>query len=233
MMNSQTYKSVDELVWFGDSWPAGVGISNTKLSFPYLVGNSLDIHTLNYANAGSSIPDMVQQVIRWRNYDYDSSKNYILIACLTSENRFSWKPDDNDKWFTIAPWAVDKSYDFNEDVKKFYMYSYNQEAVEFYNKCCVGYLKNLCNEINVPLYLLRNFKGMDEEHRSHSLLDNGLVQFLLDDLNAEWSVNLKKQISATIVGKGLFTKCVHPNIYGHKKIANILTDKLRGIIKTN
>jgi hypothetical protein len=74
---------------------------------------------------------------------------------------------------------------------------------------------------------------MDEEHRSHSLLDNGLVQFLLDNLNAEWSVNLKKQISATIVGKGLFTKCVHPNIYGHKKIANILTDKLRGIIKTN
>ena len=71
---------------------------------------------------------------------------------------------------------------------------------------------------------------MDEDNRLHSLLDIGLVQLLLDDLNAEWSLKLKNEIKSNSQGKEFFTNCTHPNIYGHKKIANILTEKLKLII---
>jgi hypothetical protein len=225
MTNSQISKSVDKLVWFGDSWPAG-DPNPSGLTFPNLVGKNLNISSLNYARSGASIPQLISQFIEWKNNVYDSKKDYILIACLTNENRFYWKNDNN--WFTIAPYAIE-----SENVQSFYKHTYNIEAVDFYNMCCIGHLKNLCNELNVPLYFLRNFKHMNEELISQSLLDIGLIQFLLDNPDAVWSPQLKDQIKYGQLGKGLFSPCIHPNLAGHTKIASILTDKLRTIIKTN
>jgi hypothetical protein len=222
MMHSLISKSVDHLVWFGDSWPSG-SPGPIDQAFPALVGNNLGITSLNYSVPGSSIPELLIQFARWKTQYYDRDKNYILIACLTNDNRFYWKDDD---WFTIAPWRSEV-----DDSKYFYKHTYNREAVEFYNTCCIGHLKNLSNECNLPLYFLRNFKNMDEDCKKHSLFDTGLAQFLVDAPHAIWSPDcredLKTQILKGQIGKGLFTDCAHPNTHGHKKIADILTDKLQ------
>jgi hypothetical protein len=231
-MPSQIYKPIDHLVWFGDSWPAGVP-GPLDQAFPTLVGNNLKITSLNYSRPGSSIPEVVRQFYEWKTNDYDPNKKYILIVCLTNNDRFYWK---NDNWFTVAPWIV---YDALHDpgnpgaaeVINFYKHSYNKEALDFYNTCCIGHLKNLSNEWSIPLYFVRNFENMSDDCKKNSLLDTGLLQFLLDNNNVFWSDHIKHGVREGHIGKGLFEKCLHPTAAGHKKIADILTDKLRLIIE--
>jgi hypothetical protein len=218
MTHSRISEAVDHLVWFGDSWPAGVPGTKDH-AFPALVGNNLGIESLNYSRPGSSIPELLIQFDQWKTQDYHKDKNYILIACLTNSNRFYW--NDDYRWFTVGNYLH-----HDTSVEKFYKHSYNQEAVDFYNSCCIGHLKSLCNDLNISLYLVRNFESMYTDFKNNSLSDTGLVQFLLDDPDAIWRDDLKKQITKEKIGKGLFTDCAHPNACGHKKIADLLTDKL-------
>ena len=218
MMHSPISRSIDQLVWFGDSWPAGVP-GPVDQAFPAVVGEYLGITSLNYARPGSSIPELLIQFNQWKTQDYDRDKNYILIACLTNSNRFYWK---DDKWFTVGYYLRHDS-----SVENFYKYAYDQEAVDFYNICCIGHLKSLCNDLHIPLCLVRNFESMYTDFKNHSLLDTGLIQFLLDTPNAIWGEDIKKQIVKEQIGKGLFTNCAHPNADGHKKLADLLTDKLQ------
>ena len=218
-MPSQIFRPIDHLVWFGDSWPAGLP-GPIDQAFPALVGNNLGITSQNYSRPGSSIPELLIQFDQWKAQEYDQDKNYILIACLTNSNRFYWK-DDND-WFTVRAGSIEF-----ENAGYFYKHTYNREAVEFYNASCIGHLKNLSNECDAALYFVRNFKNINEHSEKHSLSDIGLVQFLLDNPDAIWSDDLKKQIVKERIGKGLFTDCAHPNAHGHKKIADLLTDKLQ------
>jgi hypothetical protein len=221
-MPFQICKPIDYLVWIGDSWTAGFPGPAEK-SFPALVGNNLGINVCNYARPGSSIPELLIQFDQWKSSEYFPDKNYILIACITGNNRFYWKNDD---WFTVAPWDATA-----DNVKNFYKHAYNKEAVDFYNTSCIGNLKNLCNDLNIPLYLIRNFEHMFKDCEKYSLFDTGLLQFLLDDNNIVWNNDIKNQIKDEQIGKGLFTSCGHPNDAGYKKIADVLTDKLRFIIE--
>jgi hypothetical protein len=224
MMLSRISDTVDHLVWFGDSWPAGVPGSIDQ-AFPALIGNNLGITSLNYSRPGSSIPELLIQFNQWKTQGYQTDKKYILIVCLTNDNRFYWKNDGG--WFNVSPWNAEF-----ENSKYFYKHTYNREAVDFYNTCCIGHLKNLTSECNIPLYFLRNFKNMHDDCKRHSIFDTGLVQFLLDNPDAIWSEDMKTQIVKEKIGKGLFTDCAHPNAHGHKKLADLLTDKLQVIINS-
>ena len=219
MTHSRTSKPVDHLVWFGDSWPAGFPGSIDQ-AFPALVGNNLGITSQNYSRPGSSIPELLIQFNQWKTQDYDKDKNYILIACITNSNRFYWR--DDDQWFTVGYYLKHEN-----SVENFYKNAYDQEAVDFYNISCIGHLRSLCNDLRIPLYLVRNFESMYVDLTHHSLFDTGLIQFLLDTPTAIWGEDIKKQILKEQIGKGLFTDCAHPNAHGHKKLADLLTDKLQ------
>jgi hypothetical protein len=218
MMRSQICESVDQLVWFGDSWPAGVPGTRDQ-AFPALVGNNLDVSSLNFSIGGTSIPGMIFQFEQWKNNAYDPDKHYVLIACLTNNNRFLWKKDQD--WFTVMPGNADQT-----NVSDFYRYSYDSEIIDFYNQCSIGYLKNLCDELSVTLYFLSNFENIAEDLKNQALTDRGLLQLLLDDPKIVWK-NKKQILDANTQW---LTDCGHPTADGHKKIADVLTDKLRLII---
>lgn len=219
---------VDNLIWFGDSWPAGNSLRDRTDAFPIVVGNNLGIDSINYAVDGSSQSELIVQFNNWKQEHYNPDKKYILIACLTNDNRFYWK--DDTAWFTVLPSGVHR-----ENVKSFYKHTYNEDAINFYSNCCIGNLRYLCNELNVPLLFIRNFKNMEEDLRAQSLMDIGLLQVLLDDPTADWGI-VKEKISMTatahlfnIVAHPINSN-VHPNVAGHKKIADIVANKLNEFI---
>jgi hypothetical protein len=216
--------SIDYLVWLGDSWPHGFP-GKIEDAFPSIVANRLSIPSLNYSIPGSSIPALITQFDKWKSDNYSKNKNYLIIACLTNDQRFFWKNDIS--WFNILPSGISKS------AKNFYQYAYNAEAVSFYNKCCIGNLENLCRKINVPLYFLNNFKNIDTELEYQSLLKIGLAQFLAGDTDIQWDADTIQQLVDGRINNSLFSIRpigIHPNALGHDKIANELTDRLKEII---
>lgn len=212
---------IDEFIWLGDSWPAGAELEKinadpSKSAFPILVGNQLSISSTNLAVSGTSIAENVIVLNNWLTNQYDPNKKYCVIVCITGMHRFYWS--DNNGWFTVGAWLE------TPQVKKFYAYSFDKESVTFYNTMALGYIQAQCLSRGIKIFFVKNFGEQTVSGVGPFLLDNTLQSYLLDSLEnipALFDKGLMK-------GQQFFEPLdLHPNLKGHQKLADIITDKLK------
>jgi lysophospholipase L1-like esterase len=199
------------LVAFGDSWPAGVGASNSKNGFVDKIGQHLDVVTVNLSKPSTSIDQAVLEFLRWIDKDQFTCSKVLFF--ITSPSRSMYF--DNGIEVELHPQREDKRNQL------YYKYFYSTQLEE------VSLLKNLilvqdvCNKLNIPLLFVYNFT----KPISHNLLDMHMVynKTLMEILGMDSVSDSSEGYDQLLQNKKYISEDLHPNDLGHSTIADELT----------
>jgi len=200
-----------QLVTIGDSWPAGSELDDANNSFPKLVGINLDIESINLSQPATSADQALyallncNQDIKWR----DS----LVLFCLTGISR--------SMYICQGPKEIHPTADTTRS-NAYYKYIHSNELDQFNRIKNILSAQQYCFRLGCKILFVNNWDKTPNHHAiDQSLFYNKtLTEILqisqkLDDTNLDW-YNLKKN-------KYIQPNQCHPNIAGHKLIANELS----------
>jgi hypothetical protein len=220
------------IVWCGDSWTYGAFLGNNRkrINFAGIVSKELNVPYVNISQPGSSIGHLsfkLRQILQIKS-KFPKHEIFVLFG-LTYPGRFCVQNDFGEK-ITVGVNSFDICgfKDWASDVFS------NQHAA---NESCLNlrWLADRCINLNI------NFKFYNilcsQQDLSHSEFFNYLdsADWIIDwDFNLlgglydleKFDVNKLHLLERTSHGKKTikeyFLEDKHPNMQGHKKIANIM-----------
>jgi hypothetical protein len=216
-------------IWFyGDSWPAGCELAqdgngdDPSRAFPTIVGQLLKTDIINKAVTGSSQEYMIEAFL-----ESSVQKNDIVIFCCTAKTRRLYRTTDG-TLFDVQ---------FNPD--ETYVNPYEDERVS--SHCC-ALLYHLAISRGATPYFLNQFDSsrytdlMYNEIPTHCWLipnQESILSCLFDpDFFHQWdhhhNGNFQEWLSteSDLVKKYIRPCQAHPNMVGHRVIANFIADQL-------
>ncbi len=217
-------------LWFyGDSWPNGCELENSQgksrpeLAFPAMVSYRLRRSFVNKAVTGSSQPYLIEAFL-----ESDVESNDIAIFCLTAKTRRMYRSVDN---------SIVESQ-FNHDDR--YVNEYEDERVSS-QTCALLYF--LAQQKNVKPYFFNLFDTVRHDNklyqvipddcwlipRNHSVLswlfDPDFFTRNADHHNGDFREWLDR--NCELVEKYIRPCEAHPNITGHRVIADYIVETLQ------
>jgi len=207
------------LVTFGDSWPCGSELlSPNKDSFPVLIADILGIKSINLSVAGTSIDQALHRLLNLSLDNQLDWRHTLVLFCLTGISRSMHI--DNFQTKEIHPHVNTPA------AVAYYKYIHSKELDQF------NYIRNVlsaqqyCGLKESQILFVNNWDKMPE----HGAIDRKLFynKTLTEILNIEQRLdddgvnfeNLSKHEYVTP------NQC-HPNVYGHRKIAEELSNWIK------
>ena len=221
-----------KLYWFGDSWVSGV---NPKIKpFPNLASEILGLPYENLGVIATSIDDMV---LAFRLYlDRLSPNTDVVIFCLTSAYRINLVDKDG-KLYRMG-WSANINVELG---KTWNTYFANDYSTSYLAHKSISLLYYMCQSQGIECYFVNSFSTLKsyknlftptntwllppEECLANELLSIIEPEPLIIDIsnldNQTW-LDHKKLLDQYFIPHD-----THPNQLGNKKIAELLTDKLK------
>jgi len=78
---------MDNLLVFGDSWPAGAELENRQDRFPVIMAKILNVNLIDLSKDGTSIGYGVYAFLNFLSQQHNPAENYRLLFCLTEPQR--------------------------------------------------------------------------------------------------------------------------------------------------
>lgn len=229
------------LIWCGDSWTYGDGLDKgvkKQARFPSLIGQQLEVDTLNLAKSGSSIEHLtykIDQILRIRKKFPE--KKILALFGLTVPYRVCIQQEDS-RLITVS-------------INDFDLCGYKQWAVNIFNnkeiikRTCLAlsWISSQCekNNINFKFYnILCNQFDFDKSKFAQYLhYDDWLINpywsmygeiYDVAQLNFDKVAVLENSNTGKKIKQQYMLPCKHPNLQGHEKIANKLMPEIHQII---
>ena len=226
--------------WFGDSWVKGAELELSvpahevkNCVFPKLVSDYFGANCKNYGIVGSStdiIPLNFFKIVNTINTDD------IVFFCLTGRNRISILDNNGDPYFIKASDTDKKSnlwYKFF-DSKHQAIYNYDKTINLLYLWCkelkIKCYFANIFHKEETEIFNLipddrwilpkNHFLAQDIVYINDEVLNEVVSNDMPNITLADW--DLQKQMIKKYFSPGKS----HPNVDGHKKIAELIIEKL-------
>jgi len=223
--------------WFGDSWVFGDELSindrNTQV-FAKIISDHFQAECINLSICGSSINSLTHEFIKIAS-TIDPKKDIVFFG-LTSNIRISIFDETGLK--NILPSGYDK-HNLHPHTKEWYKY-FDSSTQRVYNyDCNTNLLYLLCKELGIQCYFYNIFTTVDLGVFDYIPLENWLIpknkciaEYILpviDIKNQGLIVDDCPEITSeqwheqkVYVDKYIKPCYCHPNIAGHKKIAEEL-----------
>ena len=241
---SHSFRQTDKmknklLVWCGDSWTAGHGLSDIKQDrFSTIIQNNLSVDTINLARSNTSIGHLVYKLSQILRIKYRfPNKELLVLFGLTVPTRLCVETDTGKK-LTISVNSFDTTAYKNWAVDVFS----NRQSIK--ESCiAISWLAQQCknNNIEFRFYnILSNFYDFEKSSFVQYLNPEDWIVspywstygelFDLDNLNLDKVSILEKSSFGKAVQEKYILSDKHPNVAGHKKIADRLTNSLVKIL---
>jgi hypothetical protein len=201
-----------QLVVFGDSWPAGAELNDPdQKCFPTMIGDLLKIQIDNRSQSGTSTD---QAVLKFLNSDLTGSG---VLFCFTSYARYI--RFDEDQEFEVHP--------NNKDLASlnYYTQFYSDELGKFNFLKNILIIQGVCKSLNIPVYCVTNWNDVPR----HKLIDQNLFytkslfEILgMTNVNTESAKEYNFKLQMLKNKQYIYPNTAHPNINGHKLIAEEL-----------
>lgn len=219
------------LVTFGDSWPAGVELTNPQHAFPVQIAERLGIEYFNASVPGTSVDQacyyFYNDFLSYQSKDFkwfDKSDKYddIILFCLTGSVR-SWFFDQG---------QAQELHPHNPDVhsKAYYAYLHSNELAQNNLIKNIVLVQNLCLKNNIPCYFVANWEPVIQNQH----IDRRYVypETLMGILGMS-HLNLDENNELDLTGEFCYNDYIrpnqsHPNELGHSVIAEKLADWIAG-----
>jgi hypothetical protein len=205
-----------DLVVFGDSWPAGAELSNRQDAFPFLISKKLGLNLRQVAADGSSQPFDVHQFIRWLEHPTTDRTNSIVLFCFTGKDR-SWF-FQNGLIRNIHPSIKDP------EITAYYRYLHSIELSDAEALKHILLVQSLSKTFNVTIRMIMNWDNIPQ----CSLIDRNMVYPLsLVGILGGFVTSETGLTNFFTESQYIVPNISHPNVEGHKLIANTLADWLQ------
>ena len=222
--------AVNRIVWFGDSWTAGVKPSIT--AFPISVTNSLGLDYVNFGKGGLTYNQIEQLFIEKYNSNFFSTQDAIVF-CLTSSYRQRLPHKDGEidlEWRTII-----------DNHKELVVELANDQFCSFMSFKAINLIYFMCLAKNLTCYFVNAFYPLTTVDNILTPEDVWLKPYtstlsdsLFDVFDPEPAINDTPRFSATKwlshkkkIDQFLIPGDGHPNQLGNDTIAKELTDILK------
>jgi hypothetical protein len=223
-------------IWFfGDSWPAGCELElflDTKdtsitavpeLAFPAMVGKLLNKTVINMAKTGASQEFMIESVLQ-----SNINPNDIIIFCCTAKTRRMYRRPNGTIWERQFNHDSDYVNPYEDERVSshclsllYYMSQARKANTYFFNLFdCVHYMDPMYQEIPENCWLI----PIQESVLSY-LYDSDFFHQWDHHHNGDFRQWLDTECLA--VQKYIRPCQAHPNLDGHKLIAEYLVEQLR------
>jgi hypothetical protein len=211
---------------FGDSWGAGAELDNTEQHFGIVLSNILHIKCLNYSKQGSSLGEIVSKVVSKSNL---IKTNDVVVVIVPPDIR--WYNVDNNMHPTTMLSMSDEWHEFAKDK--------TIEWFIYHHSLFIYTIVSVLKTIGCKFILAHNYGKLELRPDFEKLIDvssnflsiDSLTKLLSDE---DWTDNYSKEMKndgpKTEVFKGKYFegKQWHPNGLGHKRIAELLLERLYG-----
>jgi hypothetical protein len=202
-----------KIICSGDSFSSGYRLDNPQLAWPYLLGNKLNIPTINLAHAGKGNEYIFNSIIDYFILNPDHKKDSLVICGISSINRVEFIDARTNTTFT----TLINNRDNDPLIKLFYEGYYDEK---YY------FIKFLRNLILTQNYLESNnidylfFNALPLLHPKN-LINDILIKNLLKQINYDnylwfYTKNMCNIIYPNQLPDG------HPNAIGHEMMAETL-----------
>ena len=222
------------LVSFGDSWTFGSELDIPReRPWPVHLANALDAESLNMGTPASSIGHLVVQLFDFIKNHYDSDRRTIFAVGLSGLTRYLSYSNADQEFVNITPEAVYKTSNIHlsgrppETVPQFNNYAqqtYRLVEDSVYNEflACqaIFQFQQFCQYNEIDRIFFSYFDQLTPDNFGHVLYKDLIYPTTITQALAgqEYSI-------PTIRTNEYFTgKLFHPNVLGHKRIAEILKE---------
>jgi hypothetical protein len=229
---------------FGDSWGAGAGLNENENPFGYWLAKDLGTKFLNFSHGGNSYPVIVTQIfenIRNTGVHYPVSevikiksdefihKNDIVLIVIPPDIR--WMDYENN---AFVSWY----YELDKERYMSWLGDKTEAWFRYHASLFTYTIQSALDSIGCKYLFMHNYGGefiIDRRFKSLINVDNFLnikksLTTLLGGNDYYESWNLKSDGPTTkIKGKSIYFEGndVHPNELGHKKIAELIKEKIK------
>lgn len=206
--------SLQYLITFGDSWPAGAELLDCKNSFPNLLAKQLNVKSINLSIPGTSTDRALYKLL---NTPLDNYQDKLILFCLTGKSR--------SMIIDTMPKEIHPASGTSASVA-YYKYIHSDALDEF--NCIRNILsaQQYCRSLGCKILFVSNWDKIPK-HRAidQNLFYNKTLTEILnigqtpDDIDLDWD-NLSRHEYIT-------PNSCHPNIAGHGVIATELSSWIK------
>lgn len=220
------------LYCFGDSWAAGAELRRGEHSFVFWVSNELSVDYVNYGLEGSSLGLILHTLV---SNISQITKDDLVIVVVPPDTR--WYDENKEGFYSVQNFQRDDYFKFlNKKTLRWFTYHH---ALFVYT------IQKILNDIGCKYVLAHNYGQIDDYKKYNLLID--YTKFLSDlSLTDLLSGHIKSWKSypehlppqhrydsdgppPNLFSGVYFAGCsTHPNELGHKKIAELLLEKING-----
>lgn len=222
---------MNSLICFGDSWAAGAELTRNQKPFVYWLAQSLNINAINYGREGSSLGIILHAII---TNAQKITANDVVIVIVPPDTRW-YDENEQQGFYSVQNWQ-------REDYFRF-LNNKTLEWFTYHHALFVYAIQKILNDIGCKYVLAHNY-GQISDYKKYNLnidytrfLSQQSLTDLLSGHTIEWrgypdhlpAENRYDQDGppAEIFSGIYFEGCQqHPNELGHKKIAELLLQKI-------
>lgn len=228
--------AISKVFCFGDSHGAGAELLKNEHPFVHWVANKLNFPYKNYSEEGSSLGIILHRLVR---HQIEITKNDIVLVVIPPDSR--WYDENEDQGFYSLP---------NYMIEDYYIKFLNKKTLEWfeYHHALFTYIiQKILNDIGCTYIMILAYGKLGGSHYklnidySKFLSDTDLMNILsltytewdnyphnIEPAEHRFMYDGPPNIKATgpyyqINGKPTDG---HPNELGHKKIAQLILEKL-------
>lgn len=209
---------MNDLLVFGDSFPAGAELDNLDDRFPVLVANQLQRKLVDFSQGATSNDHMVFNLMSYLKSNVPSN-DCVALFCLTDPSRTLCF--DGENFNEITP------HDDSTVSKAYFKYVYSNKLEKFNWEKNVGYLEYACRLHNIRAFFINNWK---HPYDLGSIVTNSYNQSICELLGSdlrEWDGRMGVNPFDIEISKSsnkYFSGKYHPNALGHKLIAKHIVE---------
>ena len=216
------------MIWvFGDSWAEGYGLKEDEKRFSDFLSEHYQTEVTNLGMSASSMGQVAAEI--FKNSDKFRYSD-VLIAIIPPDVR--WYKILNDEY------QVHSLYEGLPDYEKFLDVFYQPAWFTYHHSLFIYSICQLAHQKGMVLLLAHNYGKLKIAPFFESLIDNNVFlsrdKSLVHHLSGEemWKDNFKLKDNygmRQIDGEYFIPRNNHPNEAGHKFIANLITERFKGL----
>lgn len=208
----------DHIYANGDSWTYGSELEDPNDSYPYLIGQELNLNVINNAKGGSSNDRIHRTSIKDILKIINEGQVPFVIIGWTNINRFELNNTNHD-WIQFGQWP---NFPYDEFEKE-YISKFGSDYGAMEKYCLqVFTLQTFLQYYKIPYLMFNAWQYIKSELYNKDL---DIYDTFADTSRYLHELTLKSYL--TIWGEEMFHSGGHPSELGHIKIKELILEKTR------
>jgi hypothetical protein len=216
---STTPSKVNQVFAFGDSWAYGSELQDGEQPFVHWFAESVDMPYTNFGQEGSSLAIVLKTIV---DNLLTITKDSIVLVIIPPDVRW-YSETEKLGFYTITDW--DEYLRIAGD--------HSMEWFIYHHAVFIYTIQKLLNDCGCQYILAHNYGSIDRLQNYsfpidyNNFLSRRDLTSILSNKNNAWTRLFHDPEAELFTGK-YFEGCIHhPNLLGHKRIAELMLEKYR------